>query len=91
MMAILDIVDLSLFSLSLYVLAFGVVGGLICWRFILEKRLDLPYFYVDSSVVITLEEAHKKAGDILPRIRNSQLTIFSAQNLRLLFRYQEWN
>lgn len=70
MMGILDLFDLSSFSIGLCVLAFAAVGGLICWRFIPDKRLDLPYFYSDSSVVTTLEEAHEKVGAILPKSRN---------------------
>lgn len=68
-MALLDLLllDLSPISISLYVLAVAAVGGLIYWRFIPSKRLDLPYFYIESNVVATLEEAHEKVCAILPR------------------------
>lgn len=66
-MAILDLFDLSSISISLCVLAVAAVSGLIYRRFLPSKRLDLPYFYIGSSVVTTLEEAHEKVCAILPR------------------------
>lgn len=62
-MSILDLVrraNLSPVSISLCVLAFVTLGGLIYWQFKPSKRLSLPYFYVGSDVVATLEEAHAK-------------------------------
>lgn len=89
-MGILNLLDLSPISTSLCVLAFAAVGGLIYRQFSPKKRLDLPYFSPDSSLVSMLEEAHEKVWAILPKFRNNPLTTPSIRNLRLLFQCQEW-